>query len=168
MSRTKEESTEIGMTVSSGSEVSNSVSASAGFSGFGFSAEVSGTHESRTFNSVETSTLRTVTDTYTCPPRSSIFVYKRRYKFRCRAWFFYESKNAWCEEKKGKIEGEFINEITANQELISPVALTGEGKITNTPPDGLARPTTGYNLETSGSISDLTMLVLIQATYAWA
>lgn len=79
--RTKQETTEIGMVVTSGTETSESVSASAGFSGWGFSAEVNSDLETKTFTSLETSQKRTVTDTYTCPPESSIFVYKRKYKF---------------------------------------------------------------------------------------
>jgi hypothetical protein len=71
--RTKEETTEIGMVVTSGTGTSNSVSASAGFSGWGFSAEVNSSTETKTFSSLETSQKRTVRDTYTCPPEPSIF-----------------------------------------------------------------------------------------------
>jgi hypothetical protein len=44
------EETTIGMTVTSGKKVSDFVSASAGFSGWVFSAEVSGSTEMKTFN----------------------------------------------------------------------------------------------------------------------
>ncbi|KNG84340.1 hypothetical protein ANOM_009501 [Aspergillus nomiae NRRL 13137] len=160
--RTEEESTELGMTVTSGSETSQSVSASAGFSGWGFSAEFSGSTETRTFNTLETSTIKRVTDTYTCPPESAIFVYKRRYKLWCTAWIFYEEKNAWLESDRGKFEGEFVNEITANQELISPIDLTAYRKITNNPPSGLVIPTTGFNVDGRGIFWTLYVAILAQ------
>ncbi|KAG8670517.1 hypothetical protein FPOAC2_09879 [Fusarium poae] len=146
--RTKEETTEIGMNVSSGREVSNSVYASAGFTGFGFSAQVGGSTETKTFSTLETSSIRTVRDTYVCPPHSSIFVYKRRYKFRCRTWFLAPGVHAWVENPNGvKIESQFENEIIANQELISPVALTNIGRITNSNPSGLTLPTRGWKID---------------------
>ncbi|RKL29170.1 hypothetical protein BFJ72_g12079 [Fusarium proliferatum] len=139
--RTMEESTELGMTVTSGQDVSESVKASAGFSGWGFSVEVSGSIESKTFNKTETSSVQKITDTYVVPPESSIFVYKRRYKFRCRSWFHDSVYGSKIETQSGiPIEGQFFNEITANQELISPVALTGQGLISNDPPSGLVYP----------------------------
>ncbi|OBS22716.1 hypothetical protein FPOA_09048 [Fusarium poae] len=164
--RTKEESTEIGMNVSSGREVSNSVSASAGFAGFGFSAQVSGSNETKTFSTLETSSIRTVRDTYTCPPHSSIFVYKRRYRFRCRTWFLAPGIDAWVENPDGvKIESQFENEIFANQELISPVALTNIGRITNSTPSGLTLPTRGWKIVKS-SMWNLWYQVT-RAVYPW-
>lgn len=165
--RIKEEETELGMTVASGREVAESVSASAGFSGWGFSAEVSGSTETRTFSSIETSNIKRVKDTYTCPPESAIFVYKRRYKFRCRSWFFSEANDEWYETKNGKIEAQFVNEITANQELISPVALNAHGKIVNNPPAGLVIPTKGWNIESNDNPIWLVLFVILKSTYPW-
>jgi hypothetical protein len=79
--RTKQMETEIGMTVTSGTEVSNSISAKAGFSGFGFSAEVNASTQSKTFTSIETSNKTKVTDKYVVTPHSSIYTYKTQYKF---------------------------------------------------------------------------------------
>jgi hypothetical protein len=136
--RTKEETTEIGMKVTTGKEVSDSVSASAGFSGWGFSAQVNASTETRTFNSLETSSVRTMRDTYTCPPHSSIFVYKRRYTFRCKLWMHEKRTNTFvAPDGKGKYLGEYVHEIIANQELISSVALSSHGRVTNNPPSGL-------------------------------
>ena len=163
--QTKKEKTTLGMTATSGKEVANSVSASAGFSGWGFSAEVNASTETRTFNSIETSDIREVEDTYTCPPESSIFVYKRRYRFRCRAWFSCEVRNAWCEWNESRMEAVFVNEITANQELISPVALGGQGKITNNPLTGLARPSEGADV--SRDIVWLVMRPRLGDQYPW-
>jgi len=44
------------------------------------------------------------------------------------------------------VEAVFVNEIAANQEMISPVALGAHGKILNDTPAGLARPTKGFEL----------------------
>jgi hypothetical protein len=85
------------MTVTSGKEVSESVSTSAGFSGRGSSAEVSGSTETKTSKSIETSSIREVEDPCTCPPESSVSADdKRRYKLRCRTRSFSEPQNAWC------------------------------------------------------------------------
>lgn len=164
--RTRQETTDLGMTVKEGTEVAASVTASAGFSGWSFSAQVGGSLESKTFSLIETSTMKRVTDTYTCPARSAIFVYKRRYKFRCRTWFFHQPTKHWLESNAGKLEAQFVNEITANQELISPVALRAHGKITNKPPPGLAIPTIGFNLE-KGSIFDKVLIAVLRQMYPW-
>ncbi|KAJ5278906.1 hypothetical protein N7478_004278 [Penicillium angulare] len=164
--RTKEMTTEIGMTTTSGKEVSTSVSASAGFSGWGVSAEVNASIEEKSFNTMETSTLTRVTDTYTCPSESAIFVYKRRYKFCCRTWLYNAAQNAWFESNTGRIEGYFTNEIASNQELISPLALSSHGRITNDPPSGLVIPTKGWNIETAGGLSSI-ILGYIRAWYPW-
>lgn len=165
--REKQETTEIGMVVTSGTETSNSVNASAGFSGFGFSAEVNASTETKTFSSLETSQKRTVTDTYTCPPESSIFVYKRKYTFRCRTWLYSKSRDAWYESPKGKLQSSFVNEIIANQELISPTALSARGKVVNNPPSGLIIPKKGYLIPVSGDIISSMVFALIKTVYPW-
>jgi hypothetical protein len=151
------------------------VSASAGFSGWGFSAEVSGSTETKTFSSTETSSVKEVEDTYTCPAGSSIFVYKRRYNLRSKVWFLDDQKDAWLEVDGRKLEGFFVSEITANQELISPVALGGQGKITNSPPADLVRPAKGHDLTStaafmvswSGMIRIPTYYELLKKQYPW-
>jgi hypothetical protein len=144
-SRSKEETTEVGMTVTEGKEVATSVSASAGFSGWGFSAEVSGSTERRSFSSVETSEMKRVTDTYHVPPKSNLWVYKRGYKFRCTSWIYLEANNAWAEVNGNKVQARFVNTIIANHELMSPVELKGTGTISaNT--DGLLMPSKGAGL----------------------
>ncbi|KAI6756027.1 hypothetical protein HG530_011763 [Fusarium avenaceum] len=142
--RTREEETELGMSVTQGKEVSDSVSASAGFSGWGFSASVNASTETKKFTNVETTSVKRVKDTYNCPPEASIFVYKRKYKFKCRTWIYWEAQEAWFNYPDGrKIEAEFVSEITCNQELISPVALSSHGRISSDPPAGLVIPTKG-------------------------
>jgi hypothetical protein len=165
--REKQETTEIGMVVTSGTETSSTVSASAGFTGWGFSAEVNSSIESKTFNSIETSEKRTVTDTYTCPPESSIFVYKKKYNFRCRTWIYDEGRNVWCETSKGKMESSFVNEIIANQELISPTPLSAHGKLSNNPPSGLLIPQKGGLLPAPGPMVPVALLLMLQFTYPW-
>lgn len=166
-SRSKEETTEIGMTVTSGTEVSNSIHASAGFSGWGFSAEVNGSTESKTFNTVETSSVQKVTDTYDIPPESSIFVYKKRYRFLCRPWFYCPALDAWIEDESGvKIEARSAIEITANEELISPVALAGQGQITNNTASGLVMPTKGYRIRSSDAWW-ASWFIMMDIIYPW-
>ncbi|CAG7557566.1 unnamed protein product [Fusarium equiseti] len=121
--RTKQMETEIGMTATSGTEVSNHVSAKARFSGFGFSAEANASTQSKTFTSIETSNKTRVTDKYVIPSHSSIYVYKRKYRFRCNTWVYWAPENAWLEMGGKKVEAQFDNEIVANQELISPAEL---------------------------------------------
>ncbi|GAB1207470.1 hypothetical protein APSETT445_006190, partial [Aspergillus pseudonomiae] len=60
---------------------------------------------------------------------------------------FYEEKNAWLEPSGGKFEGGFVNEITANQELISPIALNAYQKISNNPPSDVVIPMSGFNVD---------------------
>ncbi|KIL90125.1 hypothetical protein FAVG1_06864 [Fusarium avenaceum] len=154
------------MNVTQGKEVSDFVSASAGFSGWGFSAEVNASTETKTFTAVETTSVKRVKDTYNCPPESSIFVYKRKYKFKCRPWIYAESLDAWYNSPDGKkIEAEFVNEIIANQELISPVALSSHGRITGAPPSGLVIPTKRYTIGSDiwGSI----LYAMLRAMYPW-
>lgn len=166
-SRSKEETTEIGMTVTSGKEVSDSIKASAGFSGWGFSAEVNGSIETKTFNTVETSSVQKVTDTYTIPPEASIFVYKKRYRFLCRPWFYYPMLDAWIEDRSGvKIEAQSVIEITANQELISPVALKGQGQITNNAASSLVMPTKGYRIQGS-DVRWVSWFTVMELIYPW-
>jgi hypothetical protein len=165
--RTKQETTEIGMVVTSGTETSESVSASAGFSGWGFSAEVNSDLETKTFTSLETSQKRTVTDTYTCPPESSIFVYKRKYNFRCRTWLYSKSRDAWYESSKGKLQSSFVNEIIANQELISPTALSAHGKIVNNPPSGLIIPKKGYRIPAADDIVSSLTFAVLKTVFPW-
>lgn len=102
---------------------------------------------------------------YTCAAESSIFVYKRQYKFRCRVWFYDERRDAWCEAYGRKMEGFFVNEITANEELISPVALGAQGKITNNPPAGLIRPTKPYDITSGPWVG--AMLLIMKLQYPW-
>jgi hypothetical protein len=45
-----------------------------------------------------------------------------------------------------KVQGQFVNEIIANQELISPVELKNQGRITHKPPLDLIQPTKEYIL----------------------
>ncbi|KAJ5909611.1 hypothetical protein N7504_004254 [Penicillium tannophilum] len=165
--RIKENTTELGMTVTQGSEISESVSASAGFAGWGFSAEINGSTETRTFTSVETQTLSRVVDTYTCPPHTSIFVYKRKFKFRCRTWFYDQVGNRWLESSTGKIEAVFANEITADRELIITEELKDHGKIANNPPSDLVLPKTGINIQKQPG-AWFSLYLLIKQGYSWA
>jgi hypothetical protein len=137
----------------------------AGFSGWGFSAQVNASTETKTFTTVETTKVKRVKDTYYCPPEASIFVYKRKYKFKCRPWFYSEAEKAWYNYPDGrKIEAEFVNEITANQELISPVRLSSHGRITGNPPPGLVTPTKGYIVTGQWGMVFYALLV---AMYPW-
>lgn len=164
--RTREEETTIGMSVTQGKEVSESVSASAVFSGWGFLAQINASTETKTFTAVETTNVKRVKDTYQFPPEASIFVYKRKYKFKCRPWIYWKAQNAWFNYPDGrKMQGEFANEITSNQELISPVALSNHGRITSNPPAGLVIPTKGY---TPTEVGTIMFYLLLCATYpAW-
>ncbi|RFN43764.1 hypothetical protein FIE12Z_12011 [Fusarium flagelliforme] len=162
--RTKQMETEVGMTVTSGREVADSVSASAGFSGFGFTAEVNASTQTKTFTSLETSKKMRVTDTYNVPPESSIFVYKRQYKFRCRSWLYCAQHDAWVEVDGKKVQAYFAHEIIANQELISPAELTNHGRITNTPPSGLVRPTRGHKMSPR---EQLWYIMGLKMVYPW-
>jgi hypothetical protein len=49
--------------------------------------------------------------------------------------------------------------------LISPVQLNSHGKITSSPPPGLAVPTKGWNIQESGFGSSF--LTAMRATYPW-
>ncbi|KAJ5216381.1 uncharacterized protein N7498_002788 [Penicillium cinerascens] len=162
--RTKMESTELGMVVTEGREVSESVSASAGFSGFGFSATVNGSTESKTFTSSETSQIKRIEDTYVIPAKSSIFVYKRKYFFRCTTWFYHKGEKAYLKAGSRKTEGIFENSIVANEELISPTRLTGEGKIVVNPPRDAVRTTKVYN---AGSFESNGIAIALQRVYPW-
>jgi hypothetical protein len=62
------------------------------------------------------------------------------------------------------IEAEFVNEITANQKLISPVPLCSHGRITSNPPPGLVIPTKGYIM--TGQWATVFYALLI-AMYPW-
>lgn len=147
---------------------SESVSASAGFSGWGFSAEVNASAEWKTFNALETSVKKTVTDTYTCPAESSNYVYKRKYKFRCRTWISDGKRDAWFESTNGRMQSSFVTEIIAKQELISPVALASHGKITNNPPSGLARPQKGFVIPNLSGMATVALYGIIKSVYPWA
>ncbi|KAJ6033838.1 uncharacterized protein N7446_007871 [Penicillium canescens] len=149
----KEEKTEVGMSVTEGKEVVESVSASAGFSGWGFSAEVSGSTETRTFSSIETSELKTVTDTYNVPAKSDLWVYKPGYKFRCTL------HDAFAKDHKGKIQAHFVNTIVASHELMGPVELKGTGTLSSEL-DGLLLPTKGVQLT-------IAEYVVYGAMYPW-
>lgn len=164
--REKEETTEVGMTVTSGKETSDSVSASAGFSGWGFSASVNASTETKTFTSLETTSKKTVRDTYIVPAESSIFVYKRKYKFRCRAWLYDGNANAYYEASEGKLESSFATEIIANQELISPTELRNHGRITNNPPSGLVI-TQKRRFIPDRDITSIFWLLAFKQTYPW-
>lgn len=156
------------MIITSGKEVSDSVRASAGFSGWGFSVEVGVSIESKTFNTTETSSVQKVTDTYVVPPESSIFVYKRLYKFRCRSWFYDSLYGSRIETLAGfPIEGQFFSEITTNQELISPVALTGQGLIPNNPPSGLVYPNNRYSAYDHSLSEWVTWYKAMAKKYPW-
>ncbi|KAG4291450.1 hypothetical protein FPRO06_03335 [Fusarium proliferatum] len=145
--RTLEETTELGMTITSGKEVSDSVRASAGFSGWGFSVEVGGSMESKTFNTTETSSVQKVTDT---------------------SWFYDSLYGSRIETLAGfPIEGQFFSEITTNQELISPVALTGQGLIPNNPPSGLVYPNNRYSAYDHSLSEWVTWYKAMAKKYPW-
>ncbi|KAG4263748.1 hypothetical protein FPRO03_09024 [Fusarium proliferatum] len=145
--RTLEETTELGMTITSGKEVSDSVRASAGFSGWGFSVEVGGSMESKTFNTTETSSVQKVTDT---------------------SWFYDSLYGSRIETLAGfPIEGQFFSEITANQELISPVALTGQGLIPNNPPCGLVYPNNRFSAHDHSLSEWVTWYKTMAKKYPW-
>lgn len=155
------------MRVTTGKEVSDSVSTSAGFSGWGFSAQVNASTETRTLNSLETSNVSTMRDTYTCLPHSSIFVYKRKYVFRCKLWLHERGTNTFvAPDGKGKYLGEYVHEIIENQELISSVALSSHGRITNNPPSGLVN--NSKPADKSASWSWIGVFMMLRQVYPWA
>ena len=165
--RTYDKTTEIGMTVTTGKELADSVSARAGFSGWSFSAQLDASTETKTFNSLETSSGSTMTDRYTCPPHTSIHVYKRKYTFRCKLWVHESRTNTFVTPNgKGKYLGEYVHEIVANRELVSPVALSSHGRITNNPPSGLVN--TSKPADKSASPWWISALVLLKTMYPWA
>ncbi|KAI1069010.1 hypothetical protein LB507_006073 [Fusarium sp. FIESC RH6] len=161
----RQKETEVGMTVTEGEEVSESISAKAGFSGWGFSAEVNGSKETKTFTTIETSNKTTVKDTYNVPPDTSIFVYKKKYNFRCRPWIYWDSENAWLENNGKRVEAHFYNSIIANEELITPVELTGHGRITNKPPSDLIQPTKKHSL--TDDFEGSAWYIFVRKIYQW-
>jgi hypothetical protein len=112
-------------------------------------------------------TSESVANTYTCPPESSIFVYKRKYTFRCRTWLYSKSRDACYESYKGKLQSSFVDEIIVNQELISPTALSAHGKIANNPPSGLIIPKKGYRILAAGNIGSSLIFTMLKAIFPW-
>ena len=78
---------ELGSTVIHGSEQVNSVSASAGFSGWGFSLNVGGSSESKTFQSNEVSRKETHERNITVSPNKSVYIYQKIFTFRLSIFF---------------------------------------------------------------------------------
>jgi hypothetical protein len=63
------------------------------------------------------------------------------------------------------VEVFFVNDITANQELISPVALVAHGKISSNPPAGLVRPTKSFDV--SSGLANMVLYALAKQAYPW-
>ncbi|KAG9184934.1 hypothetical protein G6011_11764 [Alternaria panax] len=81
--------TERGCIVTKGSEVMNALTASAGFTGWGFSMNVEASTERKTFQSTETSEIETDERMFKVPPRRSLYAYQRIYSFRMKVWFMW-------------------------------------------------------------------------------
>jgi hypothetical protein len=65
------------------------------------------------------------------------------------------------------LQSSFVNEIIANQELISPTALSAHGKIVNNPPSGLIVPKKGYRIPADGDIWSTLIFVLLKGVFPW-
>ncbi|KAI4943417.1 hypothetical protein J4E91_009326 [Alternaria rosae] len=83
----EERTYELGTTVTQGSEKVNSVSASAGFSGWGFSLNVGGSSESKTFQSIEVSEKTTHKRNIVVPANKSYYIYQKVFTFRLSIFF---------------------------------------------------------------------------------
>ncbi|KAJ5288945.1 hypothetical protein N7478_001975 [Penicillium angulare] len=74
-----------GLTVTSGKANADSVSGSSSFAGWEFSYSADGKKETKAFNIVETSSVQTKEVESEVPPHSSVFVYRKKFTFRCKA-----------------------------------------------------------------------------------
>ena len=84
---TKKDTYELGSTVTQGSEHVNSVSASAGFSGWGISMNVGASSESKTFQSSEVSRKETHERDIELSPNKSLWIYQKIFTFRLSIFF---------------------------------------------------------------------------------
>ncbi|KAJ5569070.1 hypothetical protein N7450_011556 [Penicillium hetheringtonii] len=137
--RTVEEQTETGLTITQGNEHEESVSASAGFSGWGFSVNVEGKIEHKTFSTVETSNIHTTKNTYRVPANNSIFVYKKKYTFRGTLWMGggFGTSNAFFVGPDGNTRSQCSYDISilSADELITEYELGEEGSVVVGPPN---------------------------------
>ncbi|OWY54655.1 hypothetical protein AALT_g11575 [Alternaria alternata] len=85
--RHEERAVEMGTSVINGSENVKSVSANAGFSGWGFSMNVGASVEQKTFKSTETTVRETVSRIITVPANTSIYLYQKVYTFKLVIFF---------------------------------------------------------------------------------
>lgn len=83
----EERTLELGSTVTQGSEKVDSVSASAGFSGWGFSMNIGGSSERRTFSSTEASQRQTFRREIKVSPGKSTYLYQKEFTFKLSIFF---------------------------------------------------------------------------------
>ncbi|PYI34992.1 hypothetical protein BP00DRAFT_443131 [Aspergillus indologenus CBS 114.80] len=142
--RTKTDRTETGVQIQTGKEDAESISATAGYSGFGFEVSIEGSYEHKTFSSVETSEITTTEDTWTVPPQTTLYVYKKVYNLRGTIWvagITDEIKVFASKDGRTRCEGSYDISITSTDELDTYSELEGEGTLEVTRPDDfLAQP----------------------------
>ena len=80
---------DIGSVVTTGSEKVDSVTASAGFEGWGFSMNVGATSERKTFQSKETSKREGYKRSFDVPPKTSSYAYQKHFTFRLVIFFLW-------------------------------------------------------------------------------
>lgn len=84
---------DIGSVVTTGSEKIDSITASAGFEGWGFSMNVGASSERKTFQSKETSERKGYERNFDVPPKMSSYAYQKEFTFRLVIFFLWRDTN---------------------------------------------------------------------------
>lgn len=113
------------LTVANGTSASQELSVSAAFRGLGMSFGASRT----TFSTHETTEEREQTTTYDVPPRSSLYVYQRQYRFVQRVWWILDAwRELWTIGANGTyatVVADINVTISADERISSDRPLTG-------------------------------------------
>ncbi|EJD49944.1 hypothetical protein AURDEDRAFT_182677 [Auricularia subglabra TFB-10046 SS5] len=113
------------LTVANGTSASQELGVSAAFRGLGLSFGASRT----TFSSHETTEEREQTTTYDVPPRASLYVYQRQYRFVQRVWWILDAWNElWTIGANGTyatVTADIGVTISADERISSDRPLTG-------------------------------------------
>ena len=107
--------TELGCTVTSGSEVDASLSIRAGYSGFGCSVNLQGSASYKHFSILEARKVTAVSEEYAIPPRHSVWVYNKQYTFHGRMWVWDKQGNLRLCGRGGPLEGSYSLEIVSDE-----------------------------------------------------
>jgi len=114
------------LTVTEGTEVTNSVNVGAEFKGLSMSMD----NETKTFSTYETTDTQTMTITLSIPPKSTLTFYQRKYQFRATMFFVLD---AWGEEWNAGSQGGYdITRKECEVEIMSEDYLTTDTPLVDT------------------------------------